>query len=124
MDWLAQNWVWILLAVGAVWMVGRGGMAGCGMGGHGGHAGHGGGAGPDGLSSDAARRGGVATTIPEKALDPVSGHEVLTAHARGAAYQGRFFFFESEENRRRFEAAPQQYAASPPPQPRRRHGAC
>jgi YHS domain-containing protein len=126
MDWLTQNWVWILLAIGAVWMFSRGGMAGCGMGGgHGGHAGRGGGAAPDGSSSDAAQSGGVAATIPEKALDPVSGHEVLTAHAVSAVYQGRFFFFESGENRQRFEAAPQRYASNAqPPQPRRRHGGC
>jgi YHS domain-containing protein len=125
MDWLTQNWVWILLAVGAVWMFSRGGMAGCGMGGHGGHAGHDGGAAPDGDSSGTRSDGSAAATIPEKALDPVSGHEVLTAHAVSAVYRGRFFFFESGENRQRFEAAPQQYASNAQPlQARRRHGCC
>ena len=126
MDWLTQNWVWILFAIGAVWLFSRGGMAGCGMGGHGSHAGHGGGAAPDGSSPGTNRSGGgVAATIPEKVLDPVSGHEVLTAHAPSAVYQGRFFFFESAENRQRFEAAPQKYASNAPVPPlRRRHGGC
>jgi hypothetical protein len=47
MNWLLQNWVWVALAIGAVWMFSRGGLAGCGMGGgHGGHGGHGGQSGP------------------------------------------------------------------------------
>lgn len=32
MEWLLQNWVWILVAVGAVWVFARarhGGMGGC-----------------------------------------------------------------------------------------------
>ena len=37
MNWLAQNWVWIVVGVGLIWMMRRGGMAGCGMG----HSGHG-----------------------------------------------------------------------------------
>ena len=36
MNWLSQNWLWILLAIGVVFMMRRGGM-GCGMG----HAHHG-----------------------------------------------------------------------------------
>ncbi len=31
MSWLSQNWIWILLALGMVFMMRRGGM-GCGMG--------------------------------------------------------------------------------------------
>lgn len=124
MDWLTQNWGWIVLALGAIWLFSRGGMAGCGMGGHGSHAGHGGGPARDDNSPGATRGGGV-TTIPEKALDPVNGHEVLTAHALSAVYGGRFFFFESAENRQSFEAAPQRYASNAPmPQAHRRHGGC
>ena len=49
MDWLSQNWVWVLLAAGAIWMFARGRHGGMGMmgggccgghGGHGDHAGH------------------------------------------------------------------------------------
>ena len=132
MDWLTQNWVWILLALGAVWLFSRGGLAGCGMGGHGRHAGHGGGSGPapGGTSPGGAgpmrNQGAAAGATPGKAVDPVSGREVLTAHALTAAYQGRIFYFESAENRQRFEAAPQQYAPNAPaaPQQHRRHGCC
>lgn len=36
-DWIAANWVWLLVGVGALWLLfGRRGM-GCGMGGHGTH---------------------------------------------------------------------------------------
>lgn len=125
MDWLAQNWVWIALAVGAAWMLGRGGLAGCGMGGHGSHAAHGGGAGP--APGGTLPGGGDAIgAAPEKAVDPVSGHEVLTTHAVTAVYQGRSFYFESPENRQRFEAAPEQYArsAAPAPQEHRHRGCC
>ena len=49
MDWLSQNWIWVLLAAGAIWMFARGRHGGMGMmgggcfgghGGHGDHAGH------------------------------------------------------------------------------------
>jgi YHS domain-containing protein len=126
MDWLTQNWVWILSAIGAVWLLGRGGMAGCGMGGHGSHAGHGGGTAPDGSSSGPMLSGGGAAMIPEKAVDPVSGNDVLTARAPSAVYRGQFFFFESAENRQRFEAAPREYVLKNAlaTQVRRRHGCC
>ena len=118
MNWLLQNWVWVVLALGAVWMFSRGGLAGCGMGGHGGHGGQTGPGGGVPPSADTAA----------KAIDPVSGHEVLTAHALSAAYQGRILYFESAENRQRFEAAPEQYtrsmAAAPQQQQHRRHGCC
>ncbi len=34
MEWLAANWFWIVLGLGAAWFFSRGGM-GCRMGGHG-----------------------------------------------------------------------------------------
>jgi hypothetical protein len=41
MEFLQANWLWIVLGIGAVWLLfGRGGM-GCGMGGHGSHGSHG-----------------------------------------------------------------------------------
>jgi len=124
MNWLTQNWVWIVLAIGAVWLFSRGGLAGCGMGGHGGHAGHGGGTGPVPGGDPMRNPGSFAGAIPDKAVDPVSGREVLTTHAVTAVYQGRVLYFESPENRQRFEAAPQQYTSGgpPPPQPHRHHG--
>ncbi len=38
MDWLASNWIWLVLGLGAFLLFARGG-AGCGMG-HGGHDHH------------------------------------------------------------------------------------
>jgi hypothetical protein len=32
MDWLTQNWLWIILLVGMVIVMRRGGLGGCGMG--------------------------------------------------------------------------------------------
>lgn len=61
MDWLAQNWAWILLAVGAVWFFSRGGLRGCGMGGHGSHVERGGGTNP---KSDVAPAGDGPDAIP------------------------------------------------------------
>ncbi|MFQ5846909.1 MAG: DUF2933 domain-containing protein [Candidatus Methylomirabilales bacterium] len=42
MEWVASNWVWILLGIGLVWFMfrGHGGMGCCGGGGHS-HGGHG-----------------------------------------------------------------------------------
>jgi YHS domain-containing protein len=117
MDWLTQNWVWIVFAIGAVRLFKRGGLAGYGMGGHGGHAGHGGGTepAPGGSSSGAG---------PEKARDPVSGREVLTGNALTAVYRGRVFYFESPENRERFEGAPAQYAPQASQAQQHRHHGC
>jgi hypothetical protein len=39
MEWLAANWFWVVLGLGAAWLFSRGGM-GCGMGGHGSHGTH------------------------------------------------------------------------------------
>ena len=130
MNWLAQNWVWIVLAIGALWLFGRMGLAGCGMGGHGGHSGHGEGTAPT-PGRGPVPDGDPVSATTEKALDPVSGREVSTARALTAVYRGRVYYFENSEDRQRFEAAPKQFAGhsgsvlpSPPPQQRRRHRGC
>ncbi len=41
MEFLQANWLWILLGLGAVWLLSRRGGMGCGMGGHGSHGSHG-----------------------------------------------------------------------------------
>jgi YHS domain-containing protein len=122
MNWLAQNWVWVVLGVGIAWFVLRGGhgglLGGLGHGGHGGfggplgglgHGGHGGLAGGHGGYDDQpeARAGASA---PEAAIDPVGGEAVRTAQALTTVYQGKIYYFASKENRDRFEAAPQEYA--------------
>ena len=115
MDWLSQNWIWVLVGLGLVFYLFRGGMHG--LGGHG--AGHGGliGMGHEhpGMSADT---GGAAqqpdarasANAPEAAIDPVSGEAVRTAQALTSIYQGKIYFFGSKESRERFEAAPQDYA--------------
>lgn len=102
-----------------------GGLLG-GMG-HGGHEGH-------ADANDAGRPPeNRPATVPEAAIDPVSGEAVATARALTSVYQGSIYYFASKETRDRFEAAPQEYAqkasghavASPEPgyqPPRRRRG--
>lgn len=133
MNWLLQNWVWVVLAIGAVWMFSRRGLAGCGMGGHGSHGRQSEqtGSSPGGISAGGGQlrdQSSPSADTAGKAIDPVSGREVLTAHAVTAAYQGRILYFESPENRQRFEASPEQYtrnmASASQQQQHRRHGCC
>ena len=129
MDWSSGNWLWVLVAIAAVWFFMRRGLHGHGMGGHGGHHGgtgnadhgHGGSAAP---GQDAPPRSAAG---PEAALDPVSGNPVRTDRALTAVFGGRAYYFESDDTRKRFEAESQKYAsAAPQPryieQPRRRRG--
>lgn len=100
MEWLSQNWIFVLLVVGVILMMRRGGMA-CGpFGGGGHHGGHGEG------RDEGARR-------PESPVDPVSGQPVDPKTAVATVYQGRAYYFATKENRERFEAAPEQYARAP-----------
>ena len=68
MNWLAQNWVWIVVGIALIWMVRRGGMAGCGMG----HSGHGSDQGKD-------------TASAQRPAEPAG--KALGAGERGAAAQ-------------------------------------
>lgn len=126
MNWLAQNWVWVLVGVAIVWFAFRGGrgghssghgglgglLGGLGHGGHGGllggmgHGGHGAGHGDHGGQPDTRPAG----SAPEAAVDPVGGEAVRTAQALTSVYEGKIYYFASKENRDRFEAAPQEYA--------------
>ena len=140
MDWLSQNWIWVLVAIGAGFFFLRGGhgshggglagslgglLGGMGHGGHGGGGGHGGHAGQPDRSA--------TSNAPEATIDPINGEPVRTDKALTSLYQGKIYYFASKENRDRFEAAPQEYAqkaaghpvrpadaANEPP--RRRHG--
>lgn len=113
MNWLAQNWVWIVVAVGLIWMMRRGGMPGCGMG----HAHHGGGTSGTDSGAPPVEKSGSAT-------DPVSGKAVDTQHAITSYHGGRVYYFESPETRQRFEASPEKYAsqAATEQRPHRHHG--
>ena len=104
MGWLTQNWVWIVVAIGLIWMMRRGGMPGCGMG----HAGHGGGSSPSESGTPPAEK-------PAKPTDPVTGKEVDAQHAITSYYQGQVYYFEDAATRQRFEASPEKYARKAAP---------
>ena len=97
MGWLSQNWIWLAVGIGVIFMMRRGGF------GHyaGGHVGQGHGAQPD---------GGAPSNAPEATIDPVNGEPVRTDKALTTLYRGSIYYFASRENRDRFEAAPQEYA--------------
>lgn len=112
MNWLSQNWIWIVVAIAFVLFMRRGGLAGCGMG----HSRHGGGG-----------HGGDAGSGARAPVDPVSGKEVDTRHAITSYYGGRAYYFEGAETRQRFEASPEKYAArepNPQSQSVHRHHGC
>ena len=122
MEPLSQNWLWIVIALGAVAFFffrgshgGHGGLGGFGLGGHGGHGhgGHGyggGGRGYSGHEHGGSDSRGQPTPGSSEAVDPVTGLSVRPAEALTSVYQGRTYYFASKENRERFEAAPQDYA--------------
>lgn len=129
MNWLVQNWIWILAALAFIVMMSRHGF---GHGAHGGSGhgglGHGGQpeAGPAPAGSSGAPVGAAGA-----AIDPVSGNPVRTDKALSSVHRGRVFYFESAETRQRFEAEPDRYAASASgdpvpgnPEPYRRRGGC
>ncbi len=123
MNWLAQNWIWIAVALGAVLLFARRGHHGFGTPRGATASGHDHGAGGATGPSGGSERNGAA-------IDPVSGKPLATRDAVTAFYRGRAYFFENEENRRRFEAAPENFAldqgvdapATTPHRSHRRHG--
>lgn len=102
MNWLAQNWIWIALALGALLFFSRRGHHSFG-GSHGGIGGHGHGSYQEPANPNGDQRAGAA-------LDPVSGKPLATEPAITTYFRGRVYFFENEENRRRFEASPESFA--------------
>lgn len=109
MAWLGQNWIFILVVIGAIFMMRRGGMGcGPGMGRHR-HDGH-----------------GASAPQPESEsnVDPVSGQTVDPQTAVTSVHQGKIYYFATRENRDRFEAAPEQYATKPQGEHGQRHGCC
>ena len=131
MNWLSQNWFWVLLAIGVAVYFSRGGLGrhGGGPGGLlGGSVGHGRGRGHDsghGQHRDEEPHDSRAPgDAPEAVVDPVSGEALRTDQALTSLYAGKVYYFASRENRDRFEAMPQDYAGtprvtrSPPPPPR------
>lgn len=101
MQWLSQNWLWIVFAIGVFLLMRRGGMA-CGMG--------------HGRSNDGGKESShhhdANTTLDNQAIDPVDGQGVDPSNAINTMYQGRMYYFASSDNREKFETAPVQYAAA------------
>lgn len=103
MNWLYQNWIWIVLVIGGFFLMAR--LGGMGRYGAGRSAGH-----RHGTSNDnppAARGPG-----PDTAFDPVSRHVLASGgDAISSVYRGRAYYFESRENRDAFESNPEKYLA-------------
>lgn len=118
MEWISQNWIWIVVAIAALFLLRRGHGHG-GLFGGGGHGSHGGLGGLLGGLGHGGHHGGYGDHAhearseprPGTAIDPISGKEVRTEHAITSYFRGGVYFFESPENRQRFEASPEQYAA-------------
>ncbi|MBY0243602.1 MAG: YHS domain-containing protein [Burkholderiaceae bacterium] len=104
MQWLTQNWIWIVFAIGVFLLMRRGGM------------GHGRSHGNDGPAQH------HEDSSDSQSKDPVSGERVNPETAVNVMYQGRVYYFASRENREKFEASPAQYAASATGRHHRRHG--
>jgi Cu+-exporting ATPase len=96
MEWLAQNWIWLALGIGAVFMFSRGAL--------GGHGGHGGCCGSGG-------HGGQKGAGPEDEIkDPVCGMTVDPKNAAAAAVrEGTTYYFCSTSCRDKFEQVPEKY---------------
>jgi YHS domain-containing protein len=116
MEWLTQNWIWLLLMFGVVVMMTRGGM-GCGH--------MGGGSTRDGRSTSTSSNHETHTETTAM-LDPVSGVAVNPDGAVSSGYQGRLYYFATRANRELFEQSPQLYSAAggsadPEPEAHRHH---
>ena len=117
MQWITQNWLWILLAVGFFFMMRRGGCGmGGGMHGSGGHEGHGGhesNAGHESHSDHDGQKPHHAENISSDTwIDPVNKATLDRATALTSVYHGKTYYFGSAENRTVFEADPAQYASA------------
>ena len=129
MQWLAQNWLWIVLVIGGLFLFTRkGGMSGRGI-----------------RRSGSQRRSDgrweiappAAGNRPGNLFDPVSRRAFAAgATPVSAVFGGRAYYFESRENRDAFEANPEKYLAAlagtdqiieadrDADRPRRRRGGC
>ncbi len=99
MQWLSQNWLWIILAIGIFLLMRRGGMR------------HGHSHGNDGHAQQDRERDGPHADPHTRPKDPVNGEIVNPETALNSMYQGRVDYFASRENRDAFEASPAQYAS-------------
>ena len=107
MEWLGQNWIFLLLVIGVFYMMRR---MGCGpSAGRHRHSGH-----EETISQPAA----------EATMDPVSEQSVDTQTALTSVYLGNTYYFASRENRDHFETAPEEYVAKLKGKHGQKHGCC
>ncbi|WP_371349173.1 hypothetical protein [Ancylobacter sp. IITR112] len=97
MDWIFQNWIWIALAIGALFFMTRMGGHGMGRSVHHNH-----GTAQDRPPSD----GGAGSRL---VIDPVSRQPISGSPSISSVYRDRAYYFASRENREAFEAAPEKY---------------
>ena len=102
MEWLTQNWTYLLPLLGLILFLCFAGMR-RGFGGRRSRPAHG----PEGHA------GGSTPDDSALPTDPVSRRAVDPKIAVATIYQGRAYYFESRDNRDRFEAAPDQFATAP-----------
>lgn len=96
MNWLAQNWLWIVFGVFVLAVFNRGTRFR-----------------RRALSRPDSGRQEIIEQA-DAAIDPVTHKAISTAGAATSVYQGRIYYFESAESRQRFEASPAQYAREAP----------
>ena len=100
MDWLAQNWIWVVVAIAVFAFMARR------RSGHPQHA-HG-----DSAAGRDRMEGHEHGATSTESTDPVSGKRVPTDHALSSVYAGRVYYFESTDTRQRFEAEPERFAGN------------
>ncbi len=100
MEWLSQNWIWIVVAIGGLYFMTRMHGMGSGMG----HA--------MGRGDSPPANGGTGSTT---VFDPVSRRMIAPGGSSiSAVYHGRAYYFETKEDRDAFEADPEKYIAAAP----------
>ena len=103
MQWLSENWFWIVIGLALFFLMQR--MHGHGMG-H--RRGYRSARGYDDSSHD-------RTQEPRAVFDPVSRNRILPGGTTiSSAYDGRAYYFENRPNRDAFESDPDKYLAAMP----------
>lgn len=100
MQWLTQNWIWIVVAISIFLLMRRGGIGGGRHGRHIENGQHG---------NDGTEQKNDLDSGPK---DPISGERVNLEGAINSMFKGRVYYFSSKENREKFEASPAQFAGA------------
>jgi YHS domain-containing protein len=104
MQWITQNWIWIVVAIGVFYFMTRMPGMGRSMGSM-----------RRGYGRDSGAPPADRGTGSNTAFDPVSRRAVTTGgSAISAVYHDRAYYFENREDRDAFEAEPEKYIAGSP----------